>query len=164
MHNRIEKLLNLTLQGKTYATPIETAFDEKDLLLSRQDMESKRLCEYILNQEPIITPYSMMTGYFSCNESIVGDAFRRKGHKHFDSLIKDYYCKPVDKLSTFEWQHATADYKKILEKGNLITPLQELTNYEVFNNLSQADKERYIIDISKRYNGIKDYILNGKTN
>lgn len=117
MHNRIEKLLNLTLQGKTYATPIETAFDEKDLLLSRQDMESKRLCEYILNQEPIITPYSMMTGYFSCNESIVGDAFRRKGHKHFDSLIKDYYCKPVDKLSTFEWQHATADYKKILEKG-----------------------------------------------
>ena len=54
--------------------------------------------------------------------------------------------------------------KKLIEKGNLITPLQELTNYEVFNNLSQAEKERYIIDISKRYNEIKDYILNGKTN
>ena len=54
--------------------------------------------------------------------------------------------------------------KKILEKGNLITPLQELTNYEIFNTLSQSDKERYIIDISKRYNEIKDYILKGKTN
>ena len=54
--------------------------------------------------------------------------------------------------------------KKLIEKGNLITPLQELTNYEIFNSLSQAEKERYIIDISKRYNEIKDYILNGKTN
>ena len=88
MHNRIEKLLNLTLQGKTYATPIETAFDEKDLLLSRQDMESKRLCEYILNQEPIITPYSMMTGYFSCNESIVGDAFPYRHPRIYGSFYR----------------------------------------------------------------------------
>lgn len=28
-----------------------------------------------------------------------------------------FYLKPVDNLSTNEWQHATADYKKVLEKG-----------------------------------------------
>lgn len=54
--------------------------------------------------------------------------------------------------------------RKLLEKGNVITPLAELTNYEIFNTLSQTDKERYIIDISKRYNEIKDYILKEKTN
>ena len=53
--------------------------------------------------------------------------------------------------------------KKLLDKGNFITPLSELTDYNVFNNLSQADKERYIIDISKRYNEIKDYILKDKS-
>lgn len=52
--------------------------------------------------------------------------------------------------------------KKLLDKGNFITPLSELTNYEIFDTLSQAEKERYIIDISKRYNEIKDYILNEK--
>lgn len=54
--------------------------------------------------------------------------------------------------------------KKLIEKENLITPLAELTNYEIFNNLSQPEKERYIIDISKRYNEIKDYILKQQTN
>ena len=54
--------------------------------------------------------------------------------------------------------------RKLLEKGNLITPLAELTDYKIFDSLSQPDKERYIIDISKRYNEIKDYILKEKTN
>ena len=49
--------------------------------------------------------------------------------------------------------------KKILQKGDIINPLAELTDYSVFNKLSGAEKERYIIDISKRYNKIRDYFL-----
>lgn len=52
--------------------------------------------------------------------------------------------------------------KKVLEKDDIINPLAELTDYNVFNNLSQAEKEKYIIDISKRYNEIKDYFINHK--
>ncbi|MBR2471691.1 MAG: pyruvate formate lyase family protein, partial [Clostridia bacterium] len=58
-----------------------------------------------------------MTGFFNCNASVVGDAFRRIGHKNFEKLKADFYLKHIDNLSTCEWQHATADYKKVLEKG-----------------------------------------------
>ena len=53
--------------------------------------------------------------------------------------------------------------KKLLEQENVCNPLAKLTDYEIFNNLSQTEKEKYIIDISKRYNEIKDYFLKNKS-
>ena len=49
--------------------------------------------------------------------------------------------------------------KKLLEKGDIINPLGELTDDAVFNSLSKEDKERYIMSISKRYNELKDYFI-----
>ncbi len=49
--------------------------------------------------------------------------------------------------------------KKIMQKGDIINPLAELTDYSVFNKLSSAEKERYIMDISRRYNKIREYFL-----
>lgn len=49
--------------------------------------------------------------------------------------------------------------KKIMQKGDILNPLAELTDYSVFNKLSSAEREKYIIDISKRYNKIRDYFL-----
>ena len=117
MTDRIRKLTELTLKGEMYAQPRKTEFDREDLFLSQQQRESKRLCEFILNQEPVLTEYSRMTGFFNCDSSVVGDAFRRMGHANFTKLREDFYLKSIDNLSTFEWQHATADYKKVLEKG-----------------------------------------------
>lgn len=117
MVDRIKKLADLTLNGEMYATPNPTIYDREDLLLSKQDMESKRLCKYILNQNPVITPYSKMTGFFNCDNSVVGDVFRRMGHKYYSELSKNFYLKAVDNLSTFDWQHATADYQIVLDKG-----------------------------------------------
>ena len=117
MCERIEKLTALTLKGEMFAHPVPTVYDREDLFLSRQQMESKRLCEFILNQEPVLTEYSKMTGFFNCDNSVVGDAFRRTGHKAWEAIRNDFYLKAIDNLSTFEWQHATADYKKVLDKG-----------------------------------------------
>ena len=117
MTERINQLTQLTLAGKMYAYPRETAFDREDLFLSKQKRESKRLCEFILNQEPVLTEYSKLTGFFNCNGSVVGDAFRRMGHEATQKVKLDFYLKNIDNLSTMEWQHATADYKKVLEKG-----------------------------------------------
>ena len=50
MNKRIEKLTELTLGGKMYAQPKKTEFDRNDIFLSREQMESKRLCEFIMNQ------------------------------------------------------------------------------------------------------------------
>ena len=117
MHKRIEELTKLTLAGAMYANPTKTEFDREDLFLPQQQMEAKRLCEYILNQEPVLTEYSKLTGFFNCDDTVVGDAFRRKGHKSFAALKEAFYLKAIDNLSTFEWQHATADYQRVLEKG-----------------------------------------------
>lgn len=117
MTERINQLTQLTLAGEMYAYPKETEFDREDLFLSREQMESKRLCEFILNQEPVLTEYSKMTGFFNCNGTVVGDAFRRMGHEATQKTMSAFYLKIIDNLSTMEWQHATADYKKVLEKG-----------------------------------------------
>jgi len=138
MNKRIERLTKLTLEGKMYAYPTATKFDREDLFLSKQQRESKRLCEFIMNQEPVITEYSKMTGFFNCNGTVVGDAFHRMGHENFGKLYNNFYCKSVDNLSTFEWQHATADYKKVLEKG--ISGIIE----EIDESLKTHDKEEEI--------------------
>ena len=117
MTERIKKLTNLTMSGKMYVNTVKTEFDEADLLLPREEMESKRICEYILNQEPMLTEYSCFTGFFNFDGSVVGDAFRRGGHKATQEAFKLFYLTPIDNLSTMEWQHATADYTKILNKG-----------------------------------------------
>ena len=117
MTDRIQNLTKLTLEGKLSASAKPLEFDREDLFLPRQERESKQLCQYILNQEPVITPYSKMTGFFKCHESVVGDAFRRMGHKYYAAVRDAFYLKPLDNLSTMEWQHATADYEQVLDNG-----------------------------------------------
>lgn len=118
MTERIEKLTELTLSGEMYVNPVKTEFDVKDLLLPREKCDVKRLCEYIVNQEPKITEYSRFTGFFRFDGSVVGDAFNRGGYRETQAiLMKNFYCKNIDGISTNEWQHATADYKRVLEKG-----------------------------------------------
>lgn len=117
MNERIEALTRLTLKGEMYVNKVKTEYSREDLFLSRQQMESKRIREYILNQKPRITEFSKMTGFFNFDGSCVGDAFRRSGHKATNEVMSAFYLKSIDNLSTMEWQHATADYKKVLEKG-----------------------------------------------
>lgn len=117
MNERIKKLTELTLNGDMYVAPVKTEFDREDLFLPRTEREVKRLCEYIKNQQPMLTEYSKLTGFFRCDGSVVGDAFTRVGHKATEEALNNFYLKPIDNLSTMEWQHATADYKKVLEKG-----------------------------------------------
>ena len=117
MNSRIQKLTQLTLDGQMYAHPTKTPYEDSDFLLPRQPREVKQLCRYIQNQKPVLTEFSKMTGFFNCDNSVVGDAFRRSGHAAFAELFREAYCKPLENLSTFEWQHATADYQKLLSKG-----------------------------------------------
>ena len=107
----------MTLDGKMYVEPIKTNFDRMDLFLSNTERDVKRICEYILNQKPLITKYSRFTGFFSFDGSVIGDIFSRSGHKNTDELIKDFYCKSIDNLSSMDWQHGTSDYRHVLSVG-----------------------------------------------
>ena len=116
MTERIKKLTDLVLQGKMYVDTVKTEYEyEKNL--TKEQNEVEHLCKYILNQEPKIVEYSAFTGNFLFDGSVVGDAFKRGGHKNNQKALDKYYLKPIDNLSTMEWQHATADYKKVLESG-----------------------------------------------
>ena len=117
MNNRIFELTQLTLTGKMYVTPVKTEFDRLDTLLPQTKRDVKRICEYILNQEPKLTPYSAFTGFFNFDGSVIGDLFNRSGHKHFWELFDNFYCKSIDNLSTMDWQHGTSDYRQVLETG-----------------------------------------------
>ena len=117
MSNRIEELTKLTLAGEMYVYPVKTEKDEKIEYHSRIEHEVSELCTYILNQEPKINEHCAFTGRFNFDGSVVGDAFKRGGHKYNREALDKYYLKPQENLSTMEWQHATADYKKVLENG-----------------------------------------------
>lgn len=146
MNTRIEKLTELTLKGEMFVETVKTEFDREDLFLSKIDKETKQLCEFILNQEPRLTPYSKMTGFFRFDGSVVGDAFSRAGHKATRDIMNQFYCKPVDGLSTMEWQHATADYKKVLTKG--FKGIKEEIDESLLVN-TKPEQQEYLIGLKR---------------
>lgn len=117
MNERIEALTRMTLAGEMAVPTVTTEFDREDLFLPDEKRKVKRLCEYIRNQEPLITPYSALTGFFRFDGSVVGDAFGRSGHEETQKLMAQFYLKTVRGISTMEWQHATADYRRVLCSG-----------------------------------------------
>lgn len=139
MNERIKKLTELTLQGKMYVDTVPTEFDT--------DNDVDRLCKYILNQEPKITEYSALTGNFLFDGSVVGDAFKRGGHKNTQKALDKYYLKPQENLSTMEWQHATADYKRVLENG-IIGIINEINFYIDFY-MDEPEKQEFLLSLKK---------------
>lgn len=117
MNARIEKLQALTLEGKMWVEPVPTEYDRKDHFLRPVQMSAKRVCEYILNQEPLITQYSAFTGLLKFDGSVEGEIFNRHGHANFDLCIREFYNQPVDNVATFEWQHSVGDFEKIMRIG-----------------------------------------------
>ena len=117
MTDRIKELMNLTLQGKMYVTPQKTEFDRMDSFLPEQEKDVKRICEFILNGEPLITNYSCFTGAFNFDDSVIGDAYTRIGHPNTTKFTDEFYCKSIDNLSTFDGQHGTSDYREVLAIG-----------------------------------------------
>jgi len=150
MTERIEKLTALTKRGEAYANPTPTEFDREDLLLPEEEMESKRLSEFILNQNPVITPYSLLTGFFNCDGTVVGDIFRRMGHKNFAKICEQFYFKPLKNLTTFEWQHATANYEKVLSKG-LSGIIEEIEQSE---KIHDGEEKSFLLAVKRVANAL----------
>lgn len=117
MNERIKKLTEKTVNGDLYVYPVKTEYDRCDLFLSPIKMAGKRVCEYILNQEPLIVEESCFTGLLKFDGSVEGDIFSRAGHKNFDLAYQNFYNKPIDNLITFEWQHSAGDFGKIINRG-----------------------------------------------
>ena len=117
MNERIRKLTEETVKGNMFVNPVKTEYDRCDYFLSPVKMSCKRVCEYILNQEPLICEESCFTGLITFDGSVEGDIFTRTGHKNFSIAFGLFYNKPIDNLVTFEWQHSAGDFGKIINRG-----------------------------------------------
>ena len=127
MTERIKKLIGLVLEGKMYPDIVKVEYDRCDLFLGEDKKNAKRIYEYVTAQKPVLTEYSAMTGLMVFDGSVPGDGMSVQGLKNINETLRLFYNKPVENLSTFEWQHATADYNVIINKGvaGLIADIEE---------------------------------------
>lgn len=146
MDQRIQKLSELTLDGKMYVETIKTKFDRMDLFLSDDERNVKRICEYILNQQPLITIYSKLTGLFRFDDSVIGDVFTRVGHKNTEETLKAFYCKSIDNISSMDWQHGTSDYRKVLS-GGIVGIIADID--KSIDNHTEQDKINFLKGLKK---------------
>ena len=91
MNKRIEALASLTLEGKMYVEPVPTDKIEYADIASRIEREVDELCRYILNQEPVINEHIAFTGRLNFDGRVVGDAFKRGGHRYTQRSLEKYY-------------------------------------------------------------------------
>ena len=117
INERISALAEKTIRGEMYVYPVKTEYSDADLLLSEKKRSAKRVCEYILNQEPLITEDVCFTGLIKFDGSVEGDIFNRIGFPYFTALKRKYYNRPIENLLTFEWQHSVGDFEKIIKNG-----------------------------------------------
>lgn len=117
MIERIKKLAEMTAKGEMYVEHTDTEYDREDLFLPPVIMSAKRSKEYILNQKPYVSELTALTGYLRFEGDVMGDIFNRCGHENWRKAYDNFYCKPIEGLSTFEWQHSVADFKKVIKIG-----------------------------------------------
>lgn len=144
MNERIEKLTSLTLDGVMRPEAKTVEFDRNDIFLPQHQMSAKRTHDYIVQQTPIITEYQTMTGLLNLtNGQIEGDYMHCQGFEHIDKQLMPYfYNKPIENLSTFEWQHATPDYNKIIRTG--INGVIEEIEISKLNHKDDAEKISFL--------------------
>ena len=120
MNERIKKLTELTLNGDMYVAPVKTEFNREDLFLSKTEREVRRLCEYIKNQQPKLSEYSKMTGFFRCDSSIVGDAFTRVGHKETEEAMSNFFLNLLIICQPWSGSTQLPTIKKCLKKASKV--------------------------------------------
>lgn len=146
MNERIKRLEELAMSGEMRVQTVETQFDRMDLLLSEQERDVKRICDYILNQQPKLTEYSSLTGFFRFDGSVIGDSFNRSGHTNTKAFMREFYCKHIDYLVSMDWQHGTSDYKKVLKIGigGIIGEIDAAINLQ-----GDIEKKSFLLSLKK---------------
>lgn len=118
MDPRIQKLVDKTKAGLMRVEPVPTEYDRADiLLLTPMEMSAKRVCQYIVNQEPKIEEESLLTGMLSFDGTVEGNLFQRNGHAGDHLLYLTFYNNPCHDLLTYECQHSVGDFGKIVRSG-----------------------------------------------
>ena len=117
---RIQRLLARALDHDVRPKAVPVKYDEADFALPEPIRVGKRLKEYIIAQPVTLRADEEMVGWLVHDGSVESDIFPRIGHTAFAKAAfgeSGYYCKPQDSLATFEWQHSSIDYPKLVRGG-----------------------------------------------
>ena len=114
---RIQRLLARALDHDVRPNPVPVQYDKADLALPEPIRIGKRLKEFISAQPVTLRADEELVGWLSFDASVENDLYPRRGHAAFRAAAKKYYCKPQDALATFEWQHSSIDYPKLVKGG-----------------------------------------------
>lgn len=118
MNERIRKLNELTLNGEMYPRGKKVEFDRNDIFLSNSERTAKHIHDYVLAQNSLITEFQTMARPCALDpQQVEADYLHFGSTENSRALLKDFYCKPIENLSTFEWQHATPNYTELLKLG-----------------------------------------------
>lgn len=93
-----------------------------------------------------------------------GQSINNETEKTKSAYLSQASYAIVANKQTIEEDPLFEKVKKLMTREDVFNPLAELTDYSVFDKLSAIEKEKYIMDISKRYNEIKDYFLSHAQN
>ncbi|MBO4290376.1 MAG: hypothetical protein J5898_00555 [Lachnospiraceae bacterium] len=100
-----------------YPDTVKVEYDDADLMLTDVALNAKRMREYLLAQPADVENAVHFCGHFHFDGSIMGDVFTRIGHPNFAKIRDRYYPGPTENLVTFEWQHSTANFAKVIDCG-----------------------------------------------
>ena len=78
MTERIKLMAEGVLKKTIYPTPTETTYDRADYLLPTSQMETKRLCEYMLAQDVVIPDGALLVGMMQFKKCPYPSDFMKK--------------------------------------------------------------------------------------
>ncbi len=109
--------IDYIMKNDIYPPIVKVDYDPDDIMLNDPVRIAKRLRQYILAQTVKLDKTSHFCGIFRFDGSVEADVFHRTGHRHFGQVSGQYYNKPQENLATFEWQHSTANFAKVIDCG-----------------------------------------------
>lgn len=146
MTDRIQKMAQKVLEESIYPAPVQIGYNREDLLLSKRIRETKRICEYMLAQEVKVEQDTLLVGLMNFNRCPYPTDFMKKlgfvntyeVQEHFFSIENP----PFEDFKFWGWQHATADFGKVIELG--IEGLKKQINQSLEKYSDDADKTDFL--------------------
>lgn len=146
MNDRIKNMAETVLKKTIYPEPKEIGYDRADYLLSKRHRETKRLCEYMLAQDVVIPDGALLVGMIRFNKCPYPSDFMKKhGFTYTKEIQKNFFSianPPFEGFKYWGWQHATADFGKIIELG--IEGIKEQINDSLKRYAADEDKTDFL--------------------
>jgi formate C-acetyltransferase len=117
MTDRIKAYAEAVHSEDIYPAPVSVEYDRYDVLEPDCIKTALRLSKYFQSQPVLLDHDRRLLGCVRFDGSVPSNLFPRIGHKRFGEVCSEFYCKPAEKLCTFEWQHSTPNYALALENG-----------------------------------------------